>query len=67
MILYTVPGCFKCGRVKNKLKDLEIKFEEVICDASKIAELIKKSNSLSMPILFDGDKEIDIKEILNHD
>jgi glutaredoxin len=63
--LYTLPNCFKCGRVKNKLRDLDLEFEEVICDSEKLAEVMKRSESLSMPVMFDGDKELNVQEYLD--
>jgi len=62
--LYTITGCFKCGQVKNRLKDKGIEFEEIVCNSEQLEELIKRSNSLSLPILFDGDEELDVKEYL---
>jgi glutaredoxin len=63
LILYALPSCPYCAKVRNYLSENNIEFKELDARDSGIQEeLIKRGGKRSVPYLVDEDKNIEMYE-----
>ena len=54
VIVYSTVNCSNCARLKAVLKNLGIKYDEMVLEENDVAELILKYDIYSVPALVVG-------------
>jgi len=62
--IYTIDKCLHCIDAKLKLVELKIPFDEIDCNRETLDFLQTKTNQLSMPVIFYGDKVVLLDEAI---
>ncbi|MEK7128746.1 MAG: glutathione S-transferase N-terminal domain-containing protein [Patescibacteria group bacterium] len=61
--LYTKPYCQYCERVKNRIGELAISYEEKSIESEdNLAELIEKGGKRQVPYLIDNERGVSMYE-----
>jgi glutaredoxin len=65
--IYTLPDCYLCDKVKSRLKEMDVQFEEVPFDTSVQVELIMRNIFGNPPILELGSRVASSEELFDGD
>ena len=62
--VYSIEKCLHCANAKRKLVELNIPFDEIICNKETLDYLQTKTSQLSMPVIFYNDEVVSLDEAI---